>query len=330
MNPDFASPSAGRRAGIAVLATCAVLVAPYPTPLDGWALIPIFALVGLNVVLVKVTGGLAFALTDKLDERQNSARDRAFRLGFRLGGLAILLVLVAAILGSYPARGLILIDSSFTQAEGIDARFLVTTLELLLMMPTLVLALSGAAHAGATEPILRRGPMPRSLLIGMGAALLTVLGWMTLFVAGPSQMMTQRIYPGRTSLTDGKCADYLSRDEAGLGMAGPLRMRAEVCWNGRVAFVLGAGPGLDAPTEVPDFARLSSPSAGGVCGIDPDQQELVRIAANRCSETIDADGTLHYSATGQVYPGPFPIAGRTERLEVVVTRDGRLLKFTRT
>src|SRR4029077_14832558 len=80
--------------------------------------------------------------------------------------------------------------------------------------------------------------------------------------------------------SDSQCADFLSRDGAFLGLGGPLRMRAMVCWNGEFAFVDGAGQALDSPPQVPTDVKQFALTQLMTCGIDPDQQDIVRIADN--------------------------------------------------
>jgi hypothetical protein len=49
--------------------------------------------------------------------------------------------------------------------------------------------------------------------------------------------------------------------------------------------------------------------------------------AERCTVQIDADGTLHLVLRGRVSPLPRGVGARDVEIQLIVTRDGRVVGF---
>ena len=148
-----------RRLVLATLAISAFTAVTVSGSLHGFGIAIVLVLASLDIILIHSTDGLAFARTRSLDERQRALRDRAYRLGFRLFGLAVILLMVLSVVIS--ALALITgqigdIGPGFTQLdEGVPGHTLVAVAELVLMMPTLVIAWvdPGGTDAAATVTV---------------------------------------------------------------------------------------------------------------------------------------------------------------------------------
>jgi hypothetical protein len=112
-------------------------------------------------------------------------------------------------------------------------------------------------------------------------------------------------------------------------------LRADVCWDGSVAYVLG-NPSLPLPTRAlrdygaPGFTPPASwvnpaqPMLSG-CGLD-NLDDFATVSPTTCTERIDASGTLHYTVSARVSPLPFGIGSRQVTVDLVVTRTGKVLE----
>ncbi len=204
----------------------------------------VLLLVGLDVALITATDALAFTRRRSLDERERALRDMAYRRGFRLLGLAfaveILIVIATGIASFYISGaghglGTPLVDS------GISGRALIGLLELLVMLPTLVIAwvdpdrVTDETPASSTRRVLAWLALP-----AVAAA------WLVLLAVGPAA--------GRR-----RAAQYIILQSRGSELR-PIRrgrivgaefgatvgMRVGVCWNGHDAFVYG-DPNIPLP-----------------------------------------------------------------------------------
>jgi hypothetical protein len=303
--------TARRALVVAVLAICAVLVSPLP--LRGLGLMAAPALAALDVALLAVTGGLAFARSGSLDERQVALRDLAYRRGFRLLGLAIVVAVVAAILGVWVLAARTA-GAALSQVDsGLSGRLLIAIAELAVVLPTLVVAWS---REGGAEW------RPRAALPSGLVAAAVVAGWLALVGWAPAQAAaTSRNFFADSSVTGSTCRHFVAGRIVGGGLGATVGMRVEVCWNGRQAFVIG-DPGVPLPDGVmadPDNRFLTS------CGAD-NLEDFAAVSRTTCTATTDGDGTLHYAVRARVAPLPFGIGGRDVAMELVVARDGRVLR----
>jgi hypothetical protein len=301
---------ARRAAVLATLALCVFLVSP--VPLHGLGLLPVIALAALDAVLLAATGGLAYARTRRLDERQVALRDLAYRRGYRLLGLGIVL----AVIVWFVAAGIVEIaigpSGRLSQVDsGLSGRLLVAIAELAVMLPTMVVAWSARNGGG------RLTPLPGLAVPAVAVAWLVVVAWTPVQAATVSRSfsITGSMASGST------CRHFVAGRIVGGGFGATVGMRVEVCWNGRTAFVVG-DPDLPLPASVDGETAATDLTA---CGAD-NLEDFAAVTGTTCTATVDADGTLHYAVRARVVPLALPIGARDVTMELVVTPDGRVLR----
>ena len=331
------SRRACRTAVALVVATTALLGSLLPTSYHGFAILAVLLLIGLDVVLIQATAGLAFTRRRALDERERALRDLAYRRGFRLLGLAMVLevvVLIATdILAFYLGGGALAGLGLNAVDNGITGRALVALLELLVMMPTMVIAwVDGDRDEDEVLHAARRGWLAWLTLPAVA------LAWLILVAVGPEQVAAASRNSSLHSLQGASCSHFAGGRIVGAQFGATVGMRVEVCWNGRDAFVVGdpsiplpqsAIDGIEAP--VPPSERASLPTDLNpaqpditACGSD-NLDDFATVSVTRCAGVIDDAGTLHYSVRARV-AGPFGIGQRDVTLTLVVDRNGRVLE----
>lgn len=300
---------------VAVLATCGLLVSGLPRSLHGTGIALVVGLVVLDLVLVGATRGLAFARARSLDERQIAVRNLAYRRGFRLLGPALVVAVAIWVVGSSIAGSGFLPGLPFVQVDGgVSGRFIVGVLELVAMMPTLVIAW--------VEPGPAAGRLARLAAPAMAGST-TILVWLLTLALAPVQqaapngdlLLVGASWPG------GTCHHFVGGRIIGAGFGATLGTHVEVCWDGRRAFVVGTpgGPGtgqLFAPEGEPTLTACGADSRG----------DFAIVSGATCTSRTSADGTLHYSFRARVSPLPFEIGAREVTMNLVVTRQGRVLE----
>jgi len=319
---------------LTVAAGAATALLASALPLHGFGILVVVALAGLDILLLQTTGGLAFRRMAGLDERQRTLRDLAYRRGFRWIGLAMALLLLILFV-SYVAVTAGASSLKETDVDtGITGRIVLATGELLLILPTSVIAWREEDRPGGDGGEGDGGRGLRSwrawlVLPGLIAAWLAAVAW-----AAP-----QSAPHGSLSLGGGPsnatCQEFAGGTMIGTEFGATVGFRADVCWNGTDAFVWGnprlplppsalrnAGPpGLTAPEDLFD---PPSPLYSG-CGLD-NLSDFAAVGPTTCSERIDAGGTLHYTVSARVSPLPLGIASRAVTLDLVVTRTGKVLE----
>jgi hypothetical protein len=301
-------------------------------PLHGFCILVVVVLAGLDILLLQATAWLAFRRGAGLDERQAALRDLAYRRGFRWIGLAVVLLWLVWFLswavlsgGSGGAPGAS-IDS------GIAGRILVVMAELLIMLPTCVIAWreDGAPEAEGVAAgwgqARQRRWAPWLLLPTIIAAWLVAVTW------APSQSVPH----GSISVSGGAGPNWTCHEFGGGTMIGAefgasLGLRAYVCWNGTDAFVWG-NPNLPLPASLNrDFKPFTAhdfdaaQTGETACGMD-NLSDFAAVGQTTCTERIDAGGTMHYTVSARVSPLPFSIASREVSVALVVTRTGKVLE----
>jgi hypothetical protein len=321
------SRTAGRALVLAVLASCAFLALSAPPSLHGTGIVLMLALVSLDVALVAATRGLAFARDRSLDERQAALRDLAHRHGFRLMGAALLGVVFVAVFGEWLAALHYNVVSSAGSSQvdgGIGGRPLIAALELVVMMPTLVIAWwqpdrtpDDPKGSGAASPW--RHPLVALALAGTAV----VAAWLVGVLAAPAQTApSNHNYSLAGSVANGAaCTHFVTGRMVGAQFGATVGMRVEVCWNGRQAFVAG-DPSVPLPAGVeadPNDPFLTA------CGAD-NQDDFATVSTMSCTAATDGDGTLRYVVSARVSALPLPVATREVRMSLVVDRNGMLLQ----
>jgi hypothetical protein len=320
-----------RVAVISVAAITAVLASALP--LHGFGIVVMVALAGLDILLLQATGWLAFRRGSALDERQTALRDRAYRRGFRLIGLAVLLLwllwfgsYVFVVGGATPSAG-DAIDG------GIAGRILVVIAELLTMMATCVVAWreDGSPESDGGAAVAGQGLHGRWLAWLLLPAI--VAAWLLAVAWGPPQAVA----PGSISVVGGgpasgwACHEFGGGTMVGADFGATVGLRAYVCWNGTDAFVWG-DPAVPPPASLNHYFKpytaLEFDAANTLesgCGLD-NLSDFAAVGQTTCTARIDANGTLHYTVSARVSPLPFGIASREVSVDLVVTRTGKVLE----
>jgi hypothetical protein len=331
----------GRRALVLAIGAVTALLAS-ALPLHGFGIAMVVGLAGLDILLLQATAWLAFHRASGLDERQIILRDLAYRRGFRWIGLAMVLFYVLW-LGSDIAVTVVSATTSqfsipaFSAVNtGIPGRIVIAMAELLLMLPTCVIAWreDGGGDtdgvADGTERDRRRAWVAWLVLPGIIAAWFAAVVWLPLQSAPHGSFSSSGGGPSGTT-----CQTYAGGVMVGAEFGASVGLRANVCWDGSVAYVSG-NPSLPLPASVvhdysvPEFTPSASdinpaqPMLSG-CGLD-NLSDFAAVGQTTCTERIDANGTLHYAVTARVSPLPFGIASREVSVDLVVTRTGRVLE----
>ena len=329
---DIASSRSWGR-GLVVLAVLiwAVLASTYPRQLHGTGMLLTLLMVAVDVVLGVMTGWLAFRRTDDLDERQGALRDHAYRLAFRLVGVGVLLM-VALVFAGYVFPTPESSPSPTDLPNGLTARQLVAFLELLVIVPTAVIAWVEPVSADELSERWRVGRnwTPAFAIPAIAAA------WLLAVAALPAQLITSMQVPDSGfSLSGSSCGRFLAKDDVGSALGGSVRLHAEVCWDGHNAFVFG-DPSLHTPmTVVPTPVAadqlptpLAMPSLPDLTGCTTRNADTDFVAVSEgCTEKVDANGTMRLTLHGRVFPLPGGLLARDVQIQLVVTRDGRVVTF---
>jgi hypothetical protein len=315
---------------LAALLVCGFLVSGFPRSLHGAGMAPVLVLAVLGVVLIRATGGLAFARARTLDERQTQLRDVAYRRAFRLLGLAMVIVLVLAFLGDYlpfvlAPRSQVAPGWFPPQVDsGIGGRFLVAVLGLLVMMPTFVIAWmetdrprGDPADGDRTVTARRRLPSTSVVLLAIAVA-----SWVLGVARAPSQTAAaSRNFSVDSERPGSVCRHFATGRIIGAEFGATVGMRVEVCWNGRQAFVVG-DPRIPPPDPAQNDPR-GEPMLTA-CGAD-NTEDFAVVSGTTCTAKTDRDGTLHYDVRARVSALPLSIGARVVDMSLVVTRNGRIL-----
>jgi hypothetical protein len=311
-------------------------------PLHGFGIVVVAALAVLDILLLQATGGLAFRRASGLDERQRLLRDLAYRRGFRWIGQAIVLLWIVGVGSEIAVTVVSATTSQFSIPAvsavdtGIAGRIVLAMAELLLMMPTCVIAwredggsgMEGVEDEGGRER--RRTWRAWLVLPGLVAAWLVAVGWL------PPQSAPHGSFSMSFGGSSGPaCQEFAGGTVVGAEFGATVGLGAEVCWDGTAAYVLG-NPSLPLPAtairdyRTPGFTPTASevnpaqPQLSG-CGLDT-TADFAAVEKTTCTERIDADGTMHYTVSARVSPLPFDIASREVTVDLVVTRNGKVLQ----
>ncbi len=292
---------------IGTVALWTILISPGPRSMDGAGMPLTLLLVALDLILGAMTGWLAFARTTSLDERQAALRDRAYRIAFRLIVLGVIVMVVSGALGSAMA------DYSVRAPQEIQvlgSRWIVGLIELLAALPTVVIAwmlpspVEEAEPSTATPATFRRW-LPLSALPALAGL------WLLAIAVVPVRTSTVTDDVNRGSMPNATCRHYATSREVGGGFGAQARLDVNPCWDGSHAF------------DYPGDGR----SAEARCSVFPGSADFARLTDLTCTQQTDLAGTIRYTMSGTVEAGLVPTVRRPVRMELDVTRDGRLLTF---
>jgi len=330
-----------RRALVIATAALTTLLAS-ALPLHGFGILLVAILAGLDILLCRATGALAFRRASGLDERQRRLRDFAYRRGFRWIGLAIVLLYVVWIGSDIAVTVVSATTSQFSIPAvsdvdtGISGRIVLAMAELLLMLPTSVIAWRRDGGGGKEGVDDERGRNRHQRWMSWLAVPGIIAVWLAAVVWLPSQSAPRGSFSASGGGPSGTtCQDFAGGTMVGSEFGATVGLRADVCWDDTVAYVWG-NPGLPLPASatsdygVPGFTPPASwvnpaqPMLSG-CGLD-NTGDFAAVSHTTCTEHIDAHGTMHYTVSARVSPLPFGIASREVSIELVVTRAGKVLE----
>lgn len=302
------SRTARRTVAVIAAAVWLVTVSPYPRSLDGAGMPLILGLIAVDVVLGAITNWLAFARTSSLDERQAALRDRAYRFAFRLVLAGVLIMVVGIFIGS------ILDSSQLASAPQpqpvLGARWLVGLLELIVALPTAVVAwldpgsLDDPAPA-SLPPLLRRW-------VPLLAVPIFATSWLLIISLAPLRANAVRDDAQHsTYLLGATCGHFSGSEEAGYGFGAQVRLDVEACWDGKHAFTFRLDPEADMTR----------------CEVPHGTADFARVTHLTCTERTDASGTMFYTVRARIESGLASAVTRDVVMELDVSKDGKVLAF---
>jgi hypothetical protein len=329
VQPDVRQTTSRRwstaRIGVLLLAACWLLLASsLPASLHGAGIVLVLALVALDLALGVTTDWLAFLPTSRLDERQTAFRDRAYRVAFRLVAVGVLLMVAFTIVGAIAAGDNL--QNINAVPDAISPRHLVAFLELLLVGPTAVIAWLQDQDSGSERREVRAW-WPMALVPLLAGA------WLIAVQVLPAQVITTRGQNGGFEAAGASCDHFAAEKSVAGGLGGATRLKVEVCWDGQHAFAFG-DPSLHTPldvvpTPVPAselVAPLSMPSLPDLTSCAPrDPDTDFANVSEWCTEQIAADGTMRLTVHGKVSPLPGGLGSRDLEIQLVISRDGKVL-----
>jgi len=286
------------------------MIATFPRSLNGLGMPLTLCLVALDVVLGALTGWLAFARSASLDERQAALRDRTYRAAFRLVLLSVLVMILALFIGS-------IVDSytgihSQPQPQPVlGARWIVALLELLIALPTAVIAWLQPEPVDG-NPMTARGGRRALPWVPMLAVPALAALWLLAVGTLPVRASTTRDDSLHDfSMSNATCGHFSGSQEAGYGFGAQVRLDVEACWDGKHAFAFREDP-------MTDLTR---------CEVPAGTADFARVSGLTCTERTDANGTMFYTVRAKIESGLTSTVTRDVVMELVVTRDGRVLAF---
>lgn len=315
-----ARPSTPRTLVVLTAVAWLIFASQFPYSLDGLGILVLLALIALDIALGITTGWLAFMPTSRLDERQAGVRDRAYRVGFRLVGTSVVLMVLLGIAGNI-ASFYVVGPPVQSVATGFSPRAIVAVLELLVIAPTVVIAWMMPAEAdSAIGQFVRWAPLVAVPTVG--------LLWVVTMVLSPIQSApATRVPDTGFGMGDATCGHFSAVKEVAAGFGGIARLEATVCWNHQQAFTVGdislPRPASIHPEEWPSLSRESWLTTCAPLNTDADFGSI----SEQCIGHIDADGTLHLTMLARIAPMPGSLASREVRADLVVTRDGKVVTF---
>ena len=297
-----------------------LLASPWPESLNGSGMVVVLALATLDILLGITTGWLAFKPSSRLDEREMDLRNRAYRIGFRLIAVGILLTVALTFVVDMATAQNGVNHIAAVVPDGFSGRLMAAVVELLLILPTAVIAW--------VQDDLWLGERRLSGWLPLLAVPLLGFFWFAVITLSPVQVITKSDSSNTgMDMANASCAHYAAEQRVGFGIGGASRFGAEVCWNGLKAFVVGdpslTPPAANLPMEAASVPRLPDLVS---CTPYPGDSDFATVS-QRCSETIDNLGTMHLVVRSTVSPLPGGIGARELRMELVVDHWGRLVRL---
>ena len=333
---QLASQRARRVAVVVTLLATALLGSSLPPSFHGFGILVVLCLVVLDLLLVRATGGLAFTRRRTLDERETALRDHAYRRGFRLLGVALAVELLIVIATAYVSFALSTLGQNGSFAGSpelnnvITGRGLTAVIELLVMLPTLMIAWSDPNHLEprGRQPG-RRGVLPWLSVPAVAAA------WLLVVATVPEQATAASTnFSIGFGMEGASCAHFSAGRVVGSQFGATVGLRVGVCWNGTTAFVAN-DPSIPLPPSAIAAMRGVPPGTPAnfinpadlsitACGAD-NLDDFATVSGMTCRSTVDAAGTLDYTVRAHVSALPGGIGQRDVTMILIVDRNGRVL-----
>jgi hypothetical protein len=327
------SRRARRVAVLATLLATALLGSSIPPSFHGFGILVVLCLLVLDLLLVRATAGLAFTRRRTLDERESALRDHAYRRGFRLLGVALAVEVLIVIATDYLSFALSNLSQNGSFAAStqlnnvITGRGLTAILELLVMLPTLMIAWSDPDHEAPG-----REPGRRAAVLWLSVPALAA-AWLLVVSTMPEQATAASTNSSSFGLAGATCAQFSAGRIVGSQFGATVGLRVGICWNGTTAFVTNdpsiplppsALAAMGVPAGTP--ANFVNPADLSItaCGAD-NLDDFATVSRMTCRSTVDAAGTLEYTVRAHVSALPGGIGQRDVTMTVVVDRNGRVL-----
>jgi hypothetical protein len=278
---------------VALLAACAVL-----TALPGTFPFTVAVLVLLNVALGWATLRMASAPDAAVDERQEALRNRSHRIAYWTFALAVGGTIVVAQVASPVSRSWV--AGALTSGGGAIA-----FLELLFVLPGMVVAWLEPDHLPPETAVPALGGRARLALIMLAVA----IAWPALLSVGLVVLpvrTTSAVKPLDSVGPQTRCVELMASSQVGFGVEARVPVHAVACGDGRTA---SQGWGLNRSD-----CEIASAT-------------FATVTADQCSRTVGADGTLHFTYGVTVRPSVLPFLSREVTMQVVVDRNGRVVRF---
>lgn len=250
------------------------------------------------VLLGRATQRVASAPDAEVDERQEMLRNRAHRLAYGAFALALGGTVLISYVASAESRAWL---AGALRGGGPSSTFFF----LLFFLPAMVLAwLEPDRLSGSDVPALATTGRARlaTSMIAIALCAPVVLS-LALAVAPVRTERTVRSEPNEANM---HCTFFDARTRVGLGFGAVIPHSAVACWDGTKAF---ESWGLNQS----DCMIYSA--------------ELMTVETLQCTRTTDADGTLHFVNRSRVRSGILPFITRDVAMELVLTRDGRVVRY---
>lgn len=299
-----------------------LLASPVPESLSGWGMALVLGILAIVLALGAGTGWIAFQRAGRLDEFSRELRDHAYRLAFRFFVLGVLLLALAWFV-SQVLHGQI----TWAVPDPVGARRMAALLVLLATLPTAMTV--WMAPAAGDDPRAAGSPARAGRLTWRWLPLISVPALFTVWLSGVALMPVSGATlvtlpdPGFAT-TDGHCGAFAATQQVARGFGPTVRLLAQVCWNGREAWVIN-DPGAPTPRY---FGPLSSGVEPTLCSPANDGTDFGVVGRVGCRVWIDGAGTVHVRLRAQAGSGLLSIGRKWIQITLVVTRSGRVLTFT--
>ncbi len=297
-----------------------VLASPVPVSLDGWGTAVVAVGLFLFIVLGHRTMWLATPFGRAGDQRTMDLRGLAYRRAFRLFSLGVLLLIPMLVVGA--GQGGTTIDWGVPSPLG--ARAIVAAILMLVALPTAVVAWLAPPGGGRTGS--PATGVPVGALTGAFSILLSAcaVAWLVGFQSLPVAVASKVTIPDpQDDFSGATCGAFAAVSQLDQGVGPSLVMLAQVCWDTKAVWMVN-DPGGPSPFR---YAAGLSNALPQFCQRSTDRSDFGVLADQQCRVWVDRAGTIHVAMQAEAESGLPGLGSRRLRLELVVTKDGRVVTF---